>query len=283
VLAVVQINQKVWWYFARAGGLVAWALLAASVIWGLIYAGRLTRKVPSPAWNLDIHRFLGGLSVIFVIIHVAALWGDRKVNFGLFQDLVPFASHWRPGAMAWGVVALYLVVAIEVTSLAMRWLPRKVWRAIHTLSVLLFVFSTLHAIQAGTDMVNRLVVGVGLGLLTAVLVTLVLRLVQHPRRAHPRIQVPAVARPFDPAVRTLDDVPGDPAVRTVDDVSGEPAVRTLVDRPGGAAPAEPARRTVVDVPAGPAPVAWPLAARQPKVPRFAEPPPAQPTETPARR
>ena len=56
MLSVARLNPNLSWYVARASGLVAWALLATTVLWGLFFAGRLTGKVP-PAWNLDLHRF----------------------------------------------------------------------------------------------------------------------------------------------------------------------------------------------------------------------------------
>jgi DMSO/TMAO reductase YedYZ heme-binding membrane subunit len=207
--AVINVNQNVWWYFARAGGLVAWGLLAATVFFGLIHAGRLTRKKPTPAWNLDLHRFLGGLAVIFVAIHVGALMADRYVNFGVQQVLVPFATHWRPGAIAWGITAMYLVLAVEVTSLAMRWLPRKLWRKIHMLSFVLFAVSTLHAIQSGTDTAKPWVRGIGIVLLTTATVALVLRIVEGRSKAAARAgRPPAVAAP----VHAVDTSPAAPAV-----------------------------------------------------------------------
>ena len=33
--------NQVWWYSARASGIVAWVLLAASVVWGLILSTKL--------------------------------------------------------------------------------------------------------------------------------------------------------------------------------------------------------------------------------------------------
>jgi DMSO/TMAO reductase YedYZ heme-binding membrane subunit len=194
--AVIHVTPNIWWYFARAGGLVAWGLLAATVFWGLIYAGRLTRKMPTPGWNLDLHRFLGCLAVIFVAIHVTALMADRYVNFGVEQVLIPFASHWRPGAIAWGITAMYLVLAVEVTSLAMRWLPRKLWRQIHMLSFVLFVTSTVHAIQSGTDTGQPWVRGIGIVLLATATVTLVLRVLEGRRKAAARAgRLPAVVTP----------------------------------------------------------------------------------------
>jgi DMSO/TMAO reductase YedYZ heme-binding membrane subunit len=89
--------------------------------------------------------------VAFVGVHLAAIVADTYVHFGLADVLVPLASTWRPGDVAWGVVALYLLVAVEVTSLLRHRLRRAWWRATHRLSIPLFVLATVHALLAGTD------------------------------------------------------------------------------------------------------------------------------------
>lgn len=157
MLLAVSANHQVWWHLARASGLVAWALVSASVLWGLIVAGRLTRHIPPPAWNLDLHRFLGGLAVTFTGLHILGLVADTYVHFSWAGVLVPFASTWKPGAVAWGVVGFYLLLAIELTSLAMRRLPRRFWRRVHATSFVLFVAATIHGLRAGTDAGNATV------------------------------------------------------------------------------------------------------------------------------
>lgn len=145
------MNEKVWWYLARASGLVAWALLVVAVLWGLLLSTRLLKDKRRPAWLLDLHRWLGGLAVSFTGIHLIGLVADSYEHFGWKEILVPFASEWRPGAVAWGVVGLYLLVAVQITSLLMRRLPRKLWRAVHYLSFILLFFTTMHSTLAGTD------------------------------------------------------------------------------------------------------------------------------------
>ena len=54
------MSDEMVWYIARASGIVTWALLAASVSWGLaLTAGTIGRR-PRPAWLLDLHRFMAG-------------------------------------------------------------------------------------------------------------------------------------------------------------------------------------------------------------------------------
>jgi DMSO/TMAO reductase YedYZ heme-binding membrane subunit len=115
------------------------------------------RSSPAPAWLLDLHRFLGATAVVLTGVHLAGLVADSYTHFGPTDLLVPFASHWRPVAVAWGVVALYLLAAVEITSLFMRRIPRKWWRAVHSSSFALFVITGVHAFTAGADRANALV------------------------------------------------------------------------------------------------------------------------------
>jgi DMSO/TMAO reductase YedYZ heme-binding membrane subunit len=156
------LGSHLWWYTARASGLVAWVLVTASVLWGLALASRLVRR-PKPAWVLEVHRFLGGASVVFVAVHLLALSLDRYVGFGVEDLFVPMASAWKPDAVAWGIVAFYLLIAVEVTSLLMRRLPRKLWRAVHLTSFAVFGATTVHALLAGTDANDVVVQWLALG------------------------------------------------------------------------------------------------------------------------
>src|SRR5258708_16952391 len=103
------------------------------------------------AWLLDLHRWLGGLALTFTGVHVVTIMADTYVHFGLVSVLVPFATHWHPVAVAWGVVSMYMLAAIELTSLLRRRIANSVWRRVHMLSLPLFVSSTIHGLSAGTD------------------------------------------------------------------------------------------------------------------------------------
>jgi DMSO/TMAO reductase YedYZ heme-binding membrane subunit len=149
----VHVNPNLPWYIARSSGIVAWALVTASVIWGLAFSGKLTRhaKLPSPAWMLDLHRFLGGLAVVFTGFHIAGLMMDKFVGYGPAQIAVPFTGVYRPVATAWGIIGCYLLLSIELTSLLMARLPRKVWHGIHLTSFGVFTLVTVHGLWTGTD------------------------------------------------------------------------------------------------------------------------------------
>jgi predicted ferric reductase len=170
------VSHLLWWYLARASGIVAWALLVASLVWGVLLATRVLRPHDRPAWLLDLHRYLAGLALAMVGLHIASLIADSFVHFGAAEVLVPLASSWRPLPVALGVLSLYVLVAIEVTSLAMRRLSRRVWRSVHLTSYGLVWLVSLHAGFAGSDTVNVVYRGVAVALTGAAVAATSVRL-----------------------------------------------------------------------------------------------------------
>jgi predicted ferric reductase len=162
------------WYVARASGLVAWALLAGSVVWGLLMTSKVIRRIARSSWLIDLHRWLAGLALAFTGIHVVAILADSYVHFGLASVLVPFVAHWHPVMVAYGIASLYLLIAIEVTSLLRSRINAKLWRGVHFLSFPLFMASTVHGLTAGTDsgapmvVITVVLVAAAVAILTAV-------------------------------------------------------------------------------------------------------------------
>lgn len=186
------MTSQVWWYTARSAGIVAWALLAASVLWGLALSTKVFGKRPRPNWLLDLHRFLGGLAVVFLVVHVVSILLDTYVNFGLVEILVPFTGTWHPVAVASGIVGMYLLLAVEITSLLRRHLSKRAWRSTHYLSFPLFALATLHALSAGTDRNTALMRYGVLSTTAAVIVFTTMRVVRAER--HDLMAAPARTR-----------------------------------------------------------------------------------------
>jgi DMSO/TMAO reductase YedYZ heme-binding membrane subunit len=189
------VDPKLWWYVSRASGLVSWMLLALAVLWGLLLSTKALSKSAPPAWLLGLHRYLGCLAVIFVLVHMGALTLDDYAPFSLRDLLVPMASSWKPGAVAWGVTGFYLLVAIEITSLLGRRFPKNWWRRVHALSFPLFVVATVHLFVAGTERNNQVVIFSTVIVSTVVFFLIVVRLLaRYAPRAASTSRVPAAAR-----------------------------------------------------------------------------------------
>ena len=190
------------WYVTRASGVVAYALLAASVVFGLTLSSRIHGSRPSRPWVLDVHRMLGGLAVLLTLTHVAAILLDSFTSFDLVQVLVPFASSWDPAAVAAGVIALWLLAAVELSSLARKRLSKRTWHRVHMLSFVVFLLASVHFIAAGTDASSPITAVALLTVISTVVALTVLRLGKHlagaGAGAGPGPRPPAASRPVRP-------------------------------------------------------------------------------------
>jgi len=139
------------WYAARAGGIIAYLLISASVLAGVLLAGK--RRVPGlPRFAVeDVHRFLGILAGVFIAIHVGAIALDSVVPFSLTQIVVPFTASYRPLATGLGIVALELLLAVSVTNRLRSRIPHRFWRRAHYATLFVWVLATTHGILSGTD------------------------------------------------------------------------------------------------------------------------------------
>jgi sulfoxide reductase heme-binding subunit YedZ len=139
------------WYAARAGGMLAFGLLSATVLLGVLLAGR--KALPHwPRFAVeDVHKFANVLTWTFVGIHGGALLVDTYFDFGLVHVLLPFASPYRPAAVAAGVVGAELLAALALTNRLCDRLPYSTWRRAHYLNFAVWLLALVHGVTAGTD------------------------------------------------------------------------------------------------------------------------------------
>lgn len=70
-------EPKAWWYLARASGLVSFALLAASMLLGLLLSTRFAKTWPGNAAAFALHEHASVLGLAFALFHALVLLGDR--------------------------------------------------------------------------------------------------------------------------------------------------------------------------------------------------------------
>ena len=139
------------WDTARAGGFAAYVLLTTAVSAGLVLRNRWqTARWPRLITN-ELHGFLSLLALIFIAVHIVAVLVDPFTRFGLVEVLAPFASHYRPVWMGLGVVALYLLLAVWVSSQLRAHIGFRTWRTIHLLSYGVYGAATVHGLGTGSD------------------------------------------------------------------------------------------------------------------------------------
>ena len=163
------------WYAARSAGIVAYLLLSASVVLGLLMSTRARLGWPRFAVE-DVHRFIAKLTGVFIVIHAGALLLDQVVPFTLSQELVPFTSSYRPFGVGLGIVSAELLGAIAITNALRAEIPHRVWRRIHTLTIVVWLGTTAHLLLVGTDRADPWLLGLCAGAVTAVGLALAPRL-----------------------------------------------------------------------------------------------------------
>jgi hypothetical protein len=222
------MNTTIWktvtWDIARAGGFTTYVLLALAVIVGLA----LSTQLQSPShWprliNSKLHNFLTLLSTIFLVVHVLAVWIDPFTHFGWNAIFIPFASYYRPVWMALGIVALYLGIAIGISTWLRPYIGYKWWRKLHVLTLGIFVLATVHGIGTGSD--TQTGWALGIYLISSILVSLLLcrRLFALKGKRAPVPTIAATQRPlaaaYPPADRQSGHQQQAPLLRTVTQTS----------------------------------------------------------------
>jgi sulfoxide reductase heme-binding subunit YedZ len=140
------------WYASRATGLVSLLLLSLVVMLGIL-VNRQGRLPGLPSFAVTgLHRSLSLLSVLFIAVHVATAIIDPYVSIGLAAVVIPFVSAYMPFWLGLGAVALDLIAALILTSLARAHISRRTWRGIHWLAYAAWPVALVHGIGSSTDL-----------------------------------------------------------------------------------------------------------------------------------
>lgn len=174
-------DPHIWWYVTRASAMIAWVLMTLSLVWGILLSTRIFRNSDNPGWLQDLHKYLGGASIVMVVLHMVTLMLDGWLKLSVSEVLVPFASHYRSVPVAIGILAFYLLIAVQSTSLLMARLPRKAWKAIHYSSYVSLAFVAFHAGLSGTDVGTRWYGAVSMALIVISLTAVLIRMFAHRR------------------------------------------------------------------------------------------------------
>ena len=141
------------WITGRSLGIASYVCLWALVGLGLAmrHPWRARLRFAHPESLLRAHVLLGTATVTLVVAHVAFLASDRYAGVGWLGAVVPGMSHYRTGAVALGVLSLFLLVLIAATARFAGRRGTRHWLAFHRLAAVTFVLVWLHGVLAGTD------------------------------------------------------------------------------------------------------------------------------------
>ncbi len=166
------------WMVIRGSGIVAFALLSASSIWGLLVStevlGRAVKAKPV-TW---FHESLGLGAVIATTVHMVALTMDQYVEFGWADVLVPGMASWNSMAASFGVMAFYGLAIVSLSFYVKGVIGQKAWRTIHFLAFGTFLAALVHGIMAGTDSGHPAVVALYFGSALLIVALVAIRVIQ---------------------------------------------------------------------------------------------------------
>lgn len=178
--------MNVEWMLIRGSGVVAFALLTVSVVWGLMLTTKILgswAKAKPLTW---FHESLAVGALLATAIHMVVLETHDYVDFTWADILIPGRSDWRPSAVAFGVVAFYGMVVISLSFYVRRFIGLGAWRAVHFGSFGVFTSAALHGTLSGTDSSEPWMIGLYWVSVVIVAVLLLIRLTQRYGSPKPR-------------------------------------------------------------------------------------------------
>ena len=147
----VSLNGPGLWYATRAAGLVSLLLLTASVLLGVLTAGRFSSERWPRFLTTGLHRNISMLACVFLALHVGTTLLDSYVSIPVTAAFVPFASPYKTFWLGLGAIALDLLLALVATSLVRNRLSLRSWRRVHWLAYACWPIGLAHGLGIGTD------------------------------------------------------------------------------------------------------------------------------------
>ena len=144
-------SEKLTWYLTRSSGTVAYIVLSASTVWGLLLSTKLIKElVPAPV-ALAMHNSLSWIAIGLAAFHAFVLLFDKYYTYTISNLLIPFTGPYQPLWVGIGTLAFYLILLLSATFYMRQWIGAKTWRRLHYLTFAAYAMITLHGWLAGTD------------------------------------------------------------------------------------------------------------------------------------
>jgi len=173
----LSLNGPGLWYATRAAGLVTLLLLTASVLFGVLTAGRFSSERWPRFLTTGLHRNISLLVLVFLALHVGTTVLDSYVSIPVAAAFVPFLSSYKTFWLGLGAIALDLLLALVATSVVRGRLGHRSWRRVHWLAYACWPIGLAHGLGIGTDRNTTWVFALTIGCAAAVAAAATWRLV----------------------------------------------------------------------------------------------------------
>jgi predicted ferric reductase len=150
--SIVSAEPKAFWYLSRTSAFVAFILVWASMLFGLLMTSRTAKVWPGGPAAFDLHQFTSLLGLAIALFHVLVLLGDKYMGYTLAQLLLPFNStNYKPLWVGIGQIAFYIAILVSFTFYIRKQITQRGWRLIHFASFASFAAVLAHGTLSGTD------------------------------------------------------------------------------------------------------------------------------------
>jgi DMSO/TMAO reductase YedYZ heme-binding membrane subunit len=139
------------WYTVRALGFLAYFVLAASVLYGLLLSTKILDTIAHRPVSFALHKDLAIVAMILATLHGALLVFDQSFNFTPRSIIVPFASPYSPITVGIGQLTFYASFVVTASFYVRRHIGQRAWRVLHYVTFLAFIGATFHGIASGSD------------------------------------------------------------------------------------------------------------------------------------
>ena len=138
---------------ARVLGIAGVMLLAASAVLGVLLASRAAQRLRLlKGRTFRIHRLLSVLGAGLLLVHpVPAVLARETTGVSLAAVFVPFAAEKLAFNIAFGALALDILLVVLASSLLIKRLPCKVWRRLHYEAYAVLVLGLYHGLLIPND------------------------------------------------------------------------------------------------------------------------------------
>jgi sulfoxide reductase heme-binding subunit YedZ len=139
------------WYSVRALGFLAYFVLAASVLYGLLLSTKILDTIAHRPVSFALHKDLAIVAMILATMHGALLVFDQSFDFTPRSIIVPFASPYSPITVGIGQLTFYASFVVTASFYVRRHIGQRAWRILHYVTFLAFIGATFHGIASGSD------------------------------------------------------------------------------------------------------------------------------------
>lgn len=139
------------WYVTRSTGMVAFLLISAAVVLGVLGAERF-ETVNRPRFHYaELHRGVALFGGVLLLVHIVTAVIDPFTHLGLTSIFDPFGRNYRGLYLGLGIAAFDVLAAVIVSSLIRQRLTPKIWRYIHLSVYPIWIAAVVHGLGTGTD------------------------------------------------------------------------------------------------------------------------------------